>query len=81
MFQCVKFLLFLALLVWIVDRFTHCVLAENRDATGYIARTLRSGHLPSTVVSGFWINVAWLWEPELPPTLRCVQAILDQAGR
>jgi len=62
--------------IWFVNPFSKDVLAETRTAAGYSTKTLSAGRLESTVVPGFWIDVAWLWEEELPPTLQCLRRIL-----
>ena len=62
--------------IWFIDRFQRCVLAERKKSAGYATQTLDSGRLGSVVVPGFWIEVAWLWQDELPATLHCLRQIL-----
>jgi len=62
--------------IWVINPYDATVLVEVREPGGYAARTLSSGRLASAVVPGFWIDVAWLWQEELPPTLRCLRDIL-----
>jgi Uma2 family endonuclease len=62
--------------IWVVNPFNQEVLAERRTPAGYIATTLSSGRLESRVVPGFWIEVAWLWQPELPAPLKCLREML-----
>lgn len=62
--------------IWLIDHFQRQVLVERTSPAGYAAQTLDSGRLESVVVSGFWIEVAWLWQEELPATLKCLRQIL-----
>jgi Uma2 family endonuclease len=62
--------------IWIIDPFRKRVRADVRAGRGYSTKTLASGQLESAVIPGFWIDVRWLWRSELPPTLRCVRAML-----
>ena len=62
--------------IWIVDPFQCQVDAETKRADGYTARTLNAGRLDSTVLPGFWIEVGWLWQEPLPPTVQSLRAIL-----
>ena len=62
--------------IWVVNPFNREVLAERRGPAGYVATTLSSGRLESRVVPGFWIEVGWLWQPELPPPLKCLREML-----
>ncbi len=62
--------------IWIVDRFRREVLVETKTPDGYIAETLSSGRLESSVIPGFWIEVSWLWEDALPSTVACLRSIL-----
>jgi len=62
--------------IWIVNPFANEVLAEVKIGTTYMARTMSTGRLGSSVVSDFWIDVAWLWQPELPAPLQCLRAML-----
>jgi Uma2 family endonuclease len=62
--------------IWIVDPFKNEVLAETKTAMGYASRTLSTGRLDSQVIPGFWIEVSWLWQKELPSTFDCLRKIL-----
>jgi Uma2 family endonuclease len=61
---------------WLVDPFQQSILAEVREPAGYLARRFTTGRLGSRVVSGFWIDVGWLWAEPLPSTLGCLREIL-----
>jgi Uma2 family endonuclease len=62
--------------IWIVNPLENTVLAERKGDAGYESATLTSGRLESGVVPGFWIDVAWLWQDPLPPTLACLRQVL-----
>jgi Uma2 family endonuclease len=62
--------------IWIVNAFQHEVHVETKLALGYAAQTLPAGRLDSIVLPGFWIEVAWLWQDTLPPTVQCLRQIL-----
>ncbi len=62
--------------LWLIDPFKNGLRAETRTPAGYATQTLTSGRLQSTVVAGFWIEVSWLWQAELPPTLKCLREIM-----
>jgi Uma2 family endonuclease len=62
--------------IWIINPFEHEILVEVKTAAGYDAKVLSSGRLESTVLRGFWIDVSWFWQEELPPTLRCLRDIM-----
>jgi Uma2 family endonuclease len=62
--------------IWIVDPFKNELRVETKARAGYASRTSSSGRLESTVVSGFWINVEWLWGADLPSSMGCLREIL-----
>jgi Uma2 family endonuclease len=62
--------------IWIIDPFRRQLDVQTKLADGYISRTLAAGRLNSIVLPGFWIDVAWLWQDTLPPTVRCLRQIL-----
>lgn len=62
--------------IWLVDPFEQAVAVERRTGDRYERSELSSGRLESTVVPGFWIEVDWLWQDDLPSTLSCLRQIL-----
>jgi len=62
--------------IWLIDPFAKVILAAVRDEGGYRAESHREGRLASRVLPGFWLDVAWLWQEPLPPTLACLKQIL-----
>ena len=63
--------------IWIIDPFKKEVLSATKAGTNYVEHRMASGRLESAVVPGFWIDIAWLWHEQLPPTLQCLRAILS----
>ncbi len=61
--------------IWLLDRFERSVLVKVKTPEGYETKTFSSGRLESRVLSGFWIQVEWLWQDELPSTFSCLQEI------
>ena len=66
--------------IWIVNPFDRRVLSETKASAGYATQTLTSGRLESVVVPGFWIEVSWLWQDELPSTVQCLQQMSGRSG-
>lgn len=63
--------------IWIINPFENELLAEAKTTAGYATQVLSSGRLESKVLPGFWIEVSWLWQEELPSTLRCLREIMQ----
>jgi Uma2 family endonuclease len=52
---------------WIVDPENEELIVHRQDAPGrYEAVRLKDGRYESTVLEGFWMEVAWLWLRPLP---------------
>jgi len=62
--------------IWLINPFTRTVLVKVRTAAGYSSTSASTGRLTSKVVPGFWIDVSWLWQENLPSTFTCLQQIL-----
>lgn len=62
--------------IWWIDRFAKNLLVWRRRETEYETETVASGRLASTVIPGFWIEVSWLWQEDLPSTFTCLRQIL-----
>ncbi len=62
--------------IWIVDPFANGIRVEAKVATGYVAKTISAGRLESVLIPGFWIEASWLWQEDLPSTLKCLREIL-----
>jgi Uma2 family endonuclease len=61
--------------IWLVNPFERIVLAEVKIPIGYASERMAAGRLTSRVVPGFWIDVAWLWQEQLPSTVTSLRAI------
>jgi Uma2 family endonuclease len=74
--------------IWVVDPYAQAVRVEVLTSQGnalhsdtavpdrYHRREVKEGRLESAVLPWFWIDVSWLWQRPLPPTLACVRQIL-----
>lgn len=60
---------------WAIDSERREIAVHRGDQAQYQAAAMRAGRLESTVVSGFWINVEWLWQDPLPPAPSCLREI------
>jgi Uma2 family endonuclease len=62
--------------IWFVDLENQQVLVDRKRRRSYVEEVVTSGKVVSNVLTGFWVNVAWLWAPELPSFPRCLRQIL-----
>lgn len=63
--------------LWIVDGDNREVIVDRLTQAGaYQEEKLREGVLRSHGVSGFWIDVGWLWQKPFPEPLGCLLKIL-----
>lgn len=62
--------------LWLVDPFAERVLVERKSGDGYERSEVASGRLDSATVPGFWIEVGWLWQDDLPSSLACLREVL-----
>lgn len=62
--------------LWIVDPDAEEVVIDCLQGKRYKKTTYTSGRVVSTVLTGFWIDVAWLWQYPLPRKKRCLREIL-----
>ncbi len=64
--------------IWLVSPQTSSVRVDRLDATGqYVTERRNQGRVESTVLTGFRIDVSWLWENPLPSTLACLRTLLS----
>lgn len=64
--------------MWWVDLEGQRVIADVRRGDAYATEELSSGRLDSVVVSGFWVDVAWLWQERLPRIYGVLQRLLQE---
>lgn len=62
--------------IWFVDPENQEVIVDRRRPRGYATAVLTEGRLFSTVLKGFWVDLAWLWAEPLPMAKTCLQSIL-----
>jgi len=62
--------------IWLLDPFDSTVRVESLVQGSYKSSTASSGRITSAVVSGFWIDLDWLWQRELPSVNQCLREIL-----
>jgi Uma2 family endonuclease len=63
--------------IWHIDPFAPALRVETRTAGGRHAVEIHtSGRIASTIVPGFWIDAAWLWQAPLPSAFACLHEIL-----
>ena len=63
--------------VWFVDPREEQILIDRKRRKTYATETITTGRAASTVLTGFWVDAAWLWADPLPKRLRCLRAILE----
>ncbi len=63
--------------IWLVSPQTSSVRVDRLDAEGqYVTDRRSQGRLESSLLPGFWVDVAWLWQDPLPSTLGCLRTLL-----
>lgn len=64
--------------IWFIDPEEEQVIVERLRPKGYATSTARSGRISSRVISGFWLEGAWLWMQPLPKVGQCLRRILSE---
>lgn len=62
--------------IWIIDPESQEVLVDRKRKRGYTTTQTGEGRIASSVLSGFWIEAAWLWADPLPRAPACLRTIL-----
>lgn len=62
--------------IWFVDPRDEEVLIDRKRRKTYATETISTGRAASTVLTGFWLDSAWLWADPPPKLLRCLRTIL-----
>jgi Uma2 family endonuclease len=62
--------------IWFVDPEGQEIIVDRRRGRRYIAKTIGTGRVESTVIEGFWIEAEWLWTDPLPNEMQCLRDIL-----
>ena len=69
--------------LWFVDAELRQIIIDRQQGQDYVEEVATVGRVASTVLTGFWIDAAWLWADPLPNRMACLQEILsrEQTGR
>jgi Uma2 family endonuclease len=62
--------------VWFVDSALRQIIVDRRQAGSYTEEIVSAGKVSSAVLSGFWVDAAWLWAQPLPNRFTCLEEIL-----
>jgi Uma2 family endonuclease len=62
---------------WIIDPMSNRFLFDRPAGTRVAEMT--EGRFESSVITGFWLDVAWLWREPLPDAAECLKSILSRA--
>jgi Uma2 family endonuclease len=63
--------------LWFIDPDTEEVLIDRKRKRGYATTQVGEGRLHSTVLPGFWLDLAWLRADEPPDDLECLNELLS----
>ena len=61
--------------IWLVDFERKQVTVVRKVGQKYRSETKSTGIVKSQVLKGFWLQVDWLWQEELPDPMECLQVI------
>ncbi len=61
--------------IWLVDFERKQVTVIRKVGQKYRSETKSTGVVKSQVLKGFWLQVDWLWQEELPDPVECLQVI------
>lgn len=64
--------------IWLIDWESEEVLIDRRRKRGYSTVQTGEGRVESDAMSGFWIDLAWLWADELPDEIECLNLLLTE---
>ncbi len=64
--------------IWFVDRKNKRIIIDRKRGRQYVEEVVTKGKVASQVLSGFWIDVSWLWRKQLPKKMDCLRKILGQ---
>ncbi|MEJ7613151.1 Uma2 family endonuclease [Fervidibacter sacchari] len=62
--------------IWLVDFERKQVTVVRKVGQKYRSETKSKGVVRSQVLKGFWLQVDWLWQEELPDPMECLQVVL-----
>lgn len=64
--------------IWFIDPQEEQVIVDRRRGSRYVEEVKHKGRMTSTVLEGFWLDVAWLWADPLPDEVECLLKILGE---
>ncbi len=62
--------------VWYLDHRDRVLIVDRKAGETYSRERFTEGILQTVALSGFWIDVSWLWADPLPNRRRCLETIL-----
>ncbi len=65
--------------IWLVDFERQQVMVVRKVGQRYRSETKSEGIFRSQVLKGFWLQVEWLWQTELPDPIECLQSMMRKA--
>ncbi len=65
--------------IWLVDFERKELTVIRKVGQKYRSETKSTGVVKSQVLKGFWLQVDWLWQEELPDPVECLQVVLRKA--
>jgi Uma2 family endonuclease len=66
--------------IWFVDFENKRFVIDRKRGHSYVEEVVSEGVATSSVLDGFWVNVAWVWTEPLPNRMSCLQEILDRSS-
>jgi Uma2 family endonuclease len=63
--------------LWFIDPDEQECLIDRKQQRGYKTTQVSEGRVVSTVLTGFWLDLAWLWAEDLPNDMDCLTQILS----
>jgi Uma2 family endonuclease len=64
--------------MWVLDMDEERAVVHRSRRSRYAEEVVTSGRVTSEVLTGFWLDVAWLWAEPLPKQLNCLRTILRE---
>lgn len=65
--------------IWLVDFERKEVTVIRKVGQRYRSETKSTGVINSQVLKGFWLQVDWLWQEELPDPTECLRVVLRKS--
>jgi Uma2 family endonuclease len=62
--------------IWMIDPRARTVAIDRLAGVGYAEMIVSSGRIFSSVLEGFFVEAEWLWQPQLPDLMTCLQLLL-----